>query len=61
MPMALVGTREILAMHSATFHAGPVTLRIGDPISTDGMKLSDRGEVTAEIRRRIVAMLEAGQ
>ncbi len=58
--VALVGTREILAMHSKVFHAGPVTLRIADPIPTDGMKLSDRGELTARVRTRIVEMLAQG-
>ena len=60
VPMALVGTREILAMHSKTFRPGPVTLRIDDPISTDGLKLGDRGELTAQLRQRVVALLEQG-
>lgn len=60
VPVTLIGTRQILAMHSKTFRAGPVTLRIDDPIPTDGLKLSDRGELTAKIRERIVAMLESG-
>jgi len=57
VPVALVGTREILAMHSATFHSGPVTLRIGDPIPTEGLTLKDRGELIATLRQQIVAML----
>ena len=57
VPIALVGTRGILAMGSATFHSGPVTLRIGDPIPTEGLILRDRGEVTVTLRERIVAML----
>jgi len=60
VPVALVGTRKILAMHSATFHSGPVTLRIGDPLSTEGLTLRDRGELTAQVRQKIVAMLDAG-
>ena len=60
VPMALVGTREILAMHSKVFRGGPVTLRIDDPIPTEGMKLSDRGELTESIRARVVAMLKRG-
>ncbi len=59
VPMALLGTREILAMHSATFHSGPVTVRIDDPIETKDLKLSGRGELTAKIRKRIVEMLAA--
>jgi 1-acyl-sn-glycerol-3-phosphate acyltransferase len=57
VPVALVGTRRILPMGSATFHGGPVTVRISDPIPTAGLTLRDRGELTAAIRERIVAML----
>lgn len=57
VPVALVGTRQILAMGSATFHSGPVTVRISDPIPTAGLTLHDRGELTAQIRERIVSML----
>ena len=32
VPLSISGTHEILAMHSATFHRGSVTLRIGEPI-----------------------------
>src|SRR5579863_3505381 len=57
VPMALVGTRRILAMGSMTFHSGPVTVRIGEPIPTKGLTLRDRGELTATLRERIVEML----
>lgn len=58
VPVALIGTREILAMHSATFHAGPVTLRFGQPISTEGLTLRDRDRVTEQLRSEIARMLE---
>jgi len=58
VPLALTGTREILAMHSATFHRGAVKLRVGDPIPTAGLVLRDRGELTEAARRKIVEMLE---
>jgi 1-acyl-sn-glycerol-3-phosphate acyltransferase len=54
IPLALSGSREILAMHSATFHRGEVTLRIGDPIPTDGL---NRKSVTESTREQVVAML----
>jgi 1-acyl-sn-glycerol-3-phosphate acyltransferase len=54
VPLAISGSREILAMHSATFHRGQVTLRIGDPIPTEG---SNRKSVTDSAREQIVAML----
>ena len=34
VPMALVGTREILAPNSAHLHPGKAELRVGAPIST---------------------------
>jgi len=57
VPIALVGTRHVLAMGSGTFRSGPVTLRIGEPIPTAGLTLRDRGEATATLRQRIVDML----
>jgi 1-acyl-sn-glycerol-3-phosphate acyltransferase len=57
VPLAISGTRQILAMHSATFHRGNVTLRIGDPIQTEGLTLHDRKQVTDEARNTVVALL----
>jgi 1-acyl-sn-glycerol-3-phosphate acyltransferase len=57
VPVALVGTRDVLAMHSATFHAAPVTLRIGEPIATSGLTLRDRGTLTDRVREDVVRML----
>lgn len=57
VPVALIGTREILAMGSATFRRGPVTLRIGDPIPTQSLKIRDREELTECVRKQIVGML----
>ena len=33
-------------------------MRIGDPIPTDQTQLLDRGRITAELRDRIVSMLD---
>jgi 1-acyl-sn-glycerol-3-phosphate acyltransferase len=57
VPITLIGTREILAMGSATFRPGRVKLRIGDPIPTQGLTMRDREELTECIRKRIVGML----
>jgi 1-acyl-sn-glycerol-3-phosphate acyltransferase len=57
VPLAISGTHEILAMHSATFHRGAVTLRIGEPISTTGMTLHDRKSLTETARQEVVVML----
>lgn len=58
VPVALIGTREILAMGSQTFHRGRVRLRIGEPISTEGLVLHDRTRLTAMVREKIVEMLK---
>lgn len=57
VPLALVGTRSILAMGSSTFHRGAVTLRVGKPLPTAGRTLRDRHELTEAAREQIVAML----
>jgi len=57
VPMAMIGLRDILRMHTLTFHRGPVTLRIGEPISTEGMTTHQRAELTAQMREKIVEML----
>lgn len=58
VPMALIGTREILPFGGATFRSGHVTLRIGDPIATEGMTSHDRRALTARLREQIVELLE---
>ena len=60
VPVALVGTREVLAMGSATVHAVPVTLRIGEPIPVAGLTLRNREELTEQAREQVVQMLAIG-
>lgn len=53
VPLAISGTYEVLAIHTATFHRGNVTLRIGDPIPAG----ADRKAMTEMARERVVEML----
>jgi|SRR5579885_323755 len=57
VPIALIGTREILPMGSGVIHPGRVTLRLGSPIPTEGMTLRDRQRLTDSARSQIAAML----
>ncbi len=57
VPMALIGIREVLPMHSLVFHPARVKLRIGEPISTEGLKTRDRAALTETLRERVVALL----
>jgi len=56
VPIGLIGMHEILPMHSANVQAGPVILRIGDPIPTDRLKLHDRGRITQELRDQVAEL-----
>jgi len=58
VPIALVGVRKILPMHGKVFSTGTVRLRIGEPIDTRSLQISDRASITAQSREQIVAMLE---
>jgi len=58
IPVALCGTRAILPMHSLHVRGGKVTVLIGDPIQTSGLKSHDRAALTAQIRAQIVSLLE---
>ena len=57
VPMALIGTRNIMRMHGFTLRPGQVTLRIGDPIDVHGLTVKDRGQLTREIRSRVAGLL----
>ncbi len=59
VPIAITGTREVMAMGSAVLRRGVVHLRIGDPLPTTGLILKDRERLTMEARGRIVEMLES--
>ena len=58
IPMCLKGTREVLPFGSGNIRSGTVKMRIGDPISTQGVSDRDRARITAELRARIVELLE---
>jgi 1-acyl-sn-glycerol-3-phosphate acyltransferase len=58
VPVALIGTREVLPMHGKKFTAGPVKVVFGEPIPTEGMTIKDRTALTATVRERIVEMLK---
>jgi 1-acyl-sn-glycerol-3-phosphate acyltransferase len=56
-PMAIVGMRPLLPMGSVHIRSGRVTLRIGEPVATAGMRPSDREELTGHLYREIAALL----
>jgi 1-acyl-sn-glycerol-3-phosphate acyltransferase len=58
VPMCLKGTREVLPFGSGHIRSGTVIMRIGDPIPTRESSDRDRARLTAELRSRIVALLD---
>ncbi len=58
VPVALVGTREVLPMGSLNIRPGRVTLRIGKPIETKNLTARDRKQLTEEVREQIAGLLE---
>jgi len=57
VPVGIIGTRQVLPMGSFHVRPGAVTIRIGDPISTDGMKLDARGELNQRLREKVAELI----
>jgi 1-acyl-sn-glycerol-3-phosphate acyltransferase len=53
VPVALVGTYELLPMDTYHIKSRPLEMRVGEPISTAGMTLRDMEPVSAEVRKAI--------
>jgi 1-acyl-sn-glycerol-3-phosphate acyltransferase len=53
IPMALVGTYELLPIHTRHFSPRPLELRIGAPISTTGLTARQSEALTAQLRQAI--------
>jgi 1-acyl-sn-glycerol-3-phosphate acyltransferase len=58
VPMALVGMRPLLPMGSIHIRSGRVVLRVGDPIPTAGMRLSDREPLNQRLYEEVSRLLE---
>ncbi|MDQ1454009.1 MAG: 1-acyl-sn-glycerol-3-phosphate acyltransferase [Acidobacteriaceae bacterium] len=53
IPMALVGTYELLPIHTRHFSPRPLELRIGAPIATTGLNARQSEALTAQLRQAI--------
>ena len=51
VPVALVGTYELLPMNTYHIKCQPLEMRVGEPISTAGLKLSDMELLSAKVQR----------
>lgn len=57
VPVGLTGTRAVVPMGSAVVKPGRVTLRVGDPIVTEGMNPKERQVLTARVRESIASLI----
>ena len=57
VPVALLGTREVLPMGSLNIRPGRVAMRVGEPIPTAGLTLKDRAALTEQVKQRVVELL----
>ena len=53
VPMALIGTHELLPIHTYTIHRVPVTLAVGEEIETRGMTMKQVNELTTLLEERV--------
>ena len=51
VPVALVGTYELLPMNTYHIKCRPLEMRVGEPISTVGLKMKDLEAVSARVRK----------
>jgi 1-acyl-sn-glycerol-3-phosphate acyltransferase len=59
IPIAIVGTYEMLPMNSFHVVPGPVDLIVGRPVVTTGMRLRDMEKLAAQVRAAIAEMYDA--
>lgn len=57
VPVGIMGTRQVLPMGTGHVRPHAVTIRIGDPIRTAGMKLDARGELNQTLRRKVAELI----
>jgi 1-acyl-sn-glycerol-3-phosphate acyltransferase len=62
VPVAIIGSHEIMPRGAALIKAGTVRLEVGEPIPTAGLKSADREALIEKVRGRVAAMLgETGE
>ncbi len=53
VPVALVGTYELLPMNTYHIKSRPLEMRVGEPISTIGLKGHDLAKVSAQVQKAV--------
>jgi 1-acyl-sn-glycerol-3-phosphate acyltransferase len=59
VPIALVGTFDLLPMNTYHIKCQPLEMRVGEPISTTGLTVQDTNDVSAKVKSAIEALHSA--
>jgi 1-acyl-sn-glycerol-3-phosphate acyltransferase len=59
VPMALIGTHELLPMHTSEFYPVPITLAVGEPIETTNYTMRQVDELTQRLSDEICRLYYA--
>lgn len=60
VPVAIIGTHEIMPKGTFRVKPGPVEIRIGEPIPTEGLSQKDREDLLRRARQSILRLMEGG-
>jgi 1-acyl-sn-glycerol-3-phosphate acyltransferase len=53
VPVALIGTYELLPMNTYHIKSRPLEMRVGEPISTEGLKARDLAALSARVQKAV--------
>lgn len=59
LPVGISGSRDVMAKGSFRIRPGEIRVRVGEPISVDGMTVADRDVLMARARDEIQALLDS--
>ena len=57
LPIGIMGMRRLLPMGSGHLRSGNVTVRVGRPIPTEGLKLADRAALNQQLYQEVTRLM----
>ena len=57
LPVAILGTYDVFSAHAKRVKPGPVTIKIGTQIPTEGLTVREKDRLLTESREQILSML----
>ena len=59
LPVAVVGSRAVMAKHSYAIRAGTIEVRVGETIEVDGLAMADRNALRDRARAAVADLMDA--